>query len=481
MSTNHEQMSPVDTAWFRMERPTNLMMITSVITTETPLDYKIFKDIVGDRFLVHKRFKQRPLQEGRRTYWEVDPDFDVNRHIHRTALPGVGGKTELQELVSDLRSTPLDFSKPLWQFHLVEDYLGGSALIFRIHHCYADGIALIQVLFSMMDTATKQEPNIGEEGPITLFEKFIEPIQEFIDNTFKTFRWGQDVLEEGIEFVRHPVHVLDYAKHKVEYALEAAKVTLLPNDPKTCFKGKLGVSKCVAWSDPLPLPEIKQVGKVFNCSINDVVLSGVAGALGSYIREQGESADGMEIRAAVPVNLRPVGDKRSLGNEFGLVLLTLPVGIENPVARLYKVKQYMQELKGSHQAAVTFDIMGALGYSPNSLEQFALDILTKKASVVMSNVPGPQMPIYMTGAQLKEVMFWVPQTGSVSTGLSIISYNNRLQFGIVTDERLVYDPQTIVNRFSQELDKLLWIALLEPWDECPTVEKVEAIIKSLQG
>jgi len=479
MSTNHEQMSHVDTAWFRMERPTNLMMITAVLITETPLDVKRLREVVEERFLIHERFKQRPLQEGRHTYWETDPDFDLNRHIHRTALPGLAGKTELQELVSDLRSTPLDFSKPLWQFHLVEDYQGGSVFIFRVHHCYADGMALVQVYLSMTDTLAPSKAETDKKTEPSLFEKFIEPVQEFVDNTFKTFKWGQDLLEEGMEIMRHPSHALDYAKQGIELALETAKVTMLPNDPKTCFKGKLGVSKCVAWSDPLPLAEIKQVGKVFNCSINDVVLSAVAGALGAYILERGEPLGGIEIRAAVPVNLRPVGENQSLGNEFGLVLLTLPIGIENPVARLYKVRQYMKELKGSRQATVTFGIMGALGYSPNSLEQFALDILSKKATTVMSNVPGPQGPIYMTGAKLKEIMFWVPQTGNISMGLSIISYNNRLQFGVVTDERLVYDPQTIVNRFNQELEKLLWITLLEPWDECPTVEKVESIVKSL--
>lgn len=478
MSIGHEQMSHVDTAWFRMERPTNLMMIAAVLTFETTLDLKGFKQNVEDRFLIYKRFKQRPLQEGRHTFWEIDPNFELNRHIHRTALPLPGGKTELQELVSDLRSTPLDFSKPLWQFHLVENYLGGSALIFRVHHCYADGIALIQVLLSMTDTLAKPQSASEAKPGSTLFEKFIEPIQEFVDSTYKTFKWGQDILEEGIELVRHPAHALDYARQGVELALEAAKITVLANDPETCFKGRLGVNKCVAWSDPFPLQEIKQVGKAFGCSINDVVLSAVAGALGAYMSEQGEeSLEGIEIRAAVPVNLRPIGEKRGLGNEFGLVLLTLPVGIENPITRLYKIKTYMQELKGSYQAIVTFGIMGALGYSPNSLEQFALDVLSKKATTVMSNVPGPNIPIYMSGAKLKEVMFWVPQTGSVSMGLSIISYNDHLQFGVVVDERLVYDPQTIVNRFIQELERLLLIALFEPWDEDTDAEALEMFIK----
>jgi len=486
MTSNHEQMSSIDTAWLRMERPTNLMMIMGILIFEGKLDFQRFKEeIVEGRFLTYKRFKQRTLQDGRHAYWEDDPNFDVSRHVHRTALPGAAGKAELEELASDLRSTPLDFSKPLWQFHLVENYhengMEGSAFIMRIHHCYADGIAMIHVLLSLTETDPKDslvhiEEELTPSKDRSLLKRVIEPLNEFVDHTFKTFKWGQDLLEEGVEIVRHPSNVLGYARQKVELALETAKIALMSNDPETCFKGKLGVNKCAAWSNPLLLREMKQVGQALGCSINDVTLACITGALRTYMLNRGQTPSGLEIRAVVPVNLRPDDQICELGNEFGLVLLTLPLGTENPIERLYQIRKYMQAIKNSYQADATFGLLGTLGFGPNMLEQSAIDLLSKKATTVMSNVFGPQQPLYMTGTPIKELMFWVPQTGSVSMGLSIISYNGHILFGTVTDERLVSDPQTIAKSFEKEFEKLLLVTLLEPWESGIDVKAIEKFV-----
>lgn len=487
MTSSHEQMSSIDTAWLRMERPTNLMMIMGVLIFDGKLDFQRFKEeIIENRLLsTYKRFTQRTLQDGRHAYWEDDPNFDVNRHVHRTALPGAAGKAELEELTSDLRSTPLDFSKPLWQFHLIENYHDNgkenSVLIVRIHHCYADGIAMINVLLSMTETDPEDATAHVDAKPSSsadrsLLQRVIEPFNEFVDNTFKTFKWGQDLLEEGVEIVRHPSNILGYARQGVELALETAKIALMPNDPDTCFKGKLSVNKCVAWSNPLSLHEMRQVGRVLNCSINDITLACVAGALRTYLLNCGQSADDVTIRAAVPVNLRREGVKCELGNEFGLVLLNLPLGTENPIERLYEIRKYMQAIKSSYQANVTFGLLGTLGFGPNMLEQSAIDVLSKKATTVMSNVPGPQQPLYMVGTQIKELMFWVPQTGSVSMGLSIISYNGCILFGAVTDERLVSKPQFIVKFFEKEFEKILLVTLLEPWESGIDIKAVEKFV-----
>ena len=157
-----ERMSGIDTAWLRMERPTNLMMITGVMIFAERLEYEKLRETVKTRFLKYWRFMQRAVQKAAGAFWEVDPYFDIGRHVLRTALPGQADKAELEHLASDLMSTPLDFSKPMWQFHLVEDYQGGSALILRIHHSYADGIALIHVLLSLMDPAAGAQATSAE-------------------------------------------------------------------------------------------------------------------------------------------------------------------------------------------------------------------------------------------------------------------------------------------------------------------------------
>ncbi|HJU38147.1 MAG TPA: wax ester/triacylglycerol synthase domain-containing protein, partial [Tahibacter sp.] len=152
-----DAMSKVDTAWLRMESPTNLMMITGVLMFDDRLDLAALKTLLAERFLAYRRFRQKAVDSGSSAAWETDADFDLDWHVRLTALPGAAGKEELERCVSHLASTPLDHSKPLWQFHVVENYRGGSVLISRIHHCYADGLALVQVLLSLTDANPNPE------------------------------------------------------------------------------------------------------------------------------------------------------------------------------------------------------------------------------------------------------------------------------------------------------------------------------------
>jgi WS/DGAT/MGAT family acyltransferase len=153
-----EKISAVDTAWLRMDRPQNLMMICGVLLFRERLSLARLRQVIAERFLVFKRFRQRPIETPTVAFWETDPDFDIKRHVVRIALPGRAGRRELQDLVSRLATTPLDPTRPRWQFDLVDGYEGGSALIARIHHCYADGIALVRVMLSMTDATADGPP-----------------------------------------------------------------------------------------------------------------------------------------------------------------------------------------------------------------------------------------------------------------------------------------------------------------------------------
>ena len=471
-----EPMSGVDTAWLRMERPDNLMMITGVMILADRLDVSTLRQLIESHFLSYPRFRQRAIRRSRKAYWEEDTRFDLNWHVRRIGLPGNADRAALQEIASDLMSTPLDYSKPLWQFHLIEDYQGGSALIMRIHHCYADGIALIQVLLSMTDMGTLDtEQTVDEELESGIFARFFRPLSGLMNGALKT---GQGLLQQGIGVVRDPGQVVNCARQGAGLASELARLALIPNDPKTCFRGKLGVSKRVAWAQPLPLDEVKTISKALNCSVNDVLLASVAGALGSYLQEQGQTVHDVKIRAAVPVNLRPLEEAKNLGNKFGLVLLSLPLGVANPLERLYQVRDYMQELKGSYQAILTFGLLGVLGLTPDALQGTALGMLSQKATAVMTNVPGPRQSLRLGGARIAEQMFWVPQSGSIGMGVSILSYNGGVQFGLVTDVNLVSDPQVIIDRFAGEFEKLLLITLMETWDEQRDPKEVEASLQA---
>lgn len=482
--TNRERISGVDTAWLRMEQPTNLMMIVGVKMFERRLAERDVRRILERRFLAYRRFRQKAVQDAAGAWWEDDEGFDIANHLHRVKLAGKGGKRELEALVSRLASTPLDFSRPLWDFTLVENFQGGSALISRIHHCYADGIALIQVLLSLThETAPgslalapeKVEPPKRRGGEDDFWDQVMKPVAGVLGNVGSL---GRGLLEQGKSLAANPQAAgeaaQDAARKGMEFAGEIARLVTMGNDAATRFKGPLGRAKRVAWAEPLPLDEVKAVGKALGCSINDVLLSMAAGSLRDYLLEKGDPVDGLEIRAVVPVNLRPPGEGRSLGNQFGLVFLELPIGMAHPLERLYEVRRRMSALKGSYQPLIALALLNAVGYGPRAVQEQVTALLSASASAVMTNVPGPQKPLYFAGKRIHELDFWVPQSGGIGMGVSILSYDGRIQFGVITDAGRVPDPHRIVERFADEFDKLMWVTLMSPWGEAAAESVAEA-------
>jgi WS/DGAT/MGAT family acyltransferase len=258
-------------------------------------------------------------------------------------------------------------------------------------------------------------------------------------------------------------------------AAELAYLLLMPNDSQTRLKGSPSGMKRVAWNEPIELPEVKAVSQVLGCSINDMLLAAVAGAFNAYLEEKGDLTAGVEIRALVPVNLRPPGSEQELGNRFGIVALELPVGVENPLDRLYEIHRRMEVLKNSYEPPVTLGLIAALGYAPQLVQDRVFDLLLSRATAVMTNVPGPQEPLYMAGSEIRQVMFWVPQAGDIGVGVSILSYNGKVQFGLMTDAALVPDPAAIVDRFKPEFEQLLYFVLLEEMGDSAPTEEAAAV------
>jgi len=271
--------------------------------------------------------------------------------------------------------------------------------------------------------------------------------------------------EKGLDLYRDPSLAGVIAKEGSEIARELAVALSLPDDPPTVLRGRLGVSKRVAWAEPLDLDEVKAIGRAYDCTVNDVLMASAAGALRSYMIERGESVDGITLRATVPVNLRPLEHAKKLGNHFGLVFLELPVGEENPVRRLEHVAENMRQLKSSRQAIVSFGLLAAMGLAPVGVQRTALELFSRKASAVATNVPGPPLPLYLAGCQITEQMFWVPQTGSIGIGISIMSYNNKVYFGLISDAKLLPDPDSVIQRFRPEFEKLLYAAMMGDWQD----------------
>jgi WS/DGAT/MGAT family acyltransferase len=203
---------------------------------------------------------------------------------------------------------------------------------------------------------------------------------------------------------------------------------------------------------------VKLVKNFLGGTVNDVLVTAISGGLRRYLVEQGDSTEGLEFRAAVPVNLRDESDGHTLGNKFGLVFLSLPIGIEEPLMRLTEVRRRMDELKNSSEAPVTLGVLGAMGLGTDAFRELVVRILEPKATVVLTNVPGPPIPLYLAGQQICEIMFWVPQAGRLGVGISILSYAGNVYLGIATDAGLVPDPGRILDGAYLELDRLKALA-----------------------
>jgi len=456
MAQASHPLSAVDSAWLHMDDPTNLMMVTGVALLDGPIDVERCYKTFESRLLSFDRFRMRVTDHRdalNAPRWEPDPYFSLRSHIHRVALPSPGDMTTLQEFLGDLASTPLDRTKPLWQVHLVENVLGGSAIVMRFHHCIGDGTAMNTVMHRLMDT-TPDAP-IERPTPHSNHDHTLGPLLEPLVSTIEgTIKLADDLVHEGMEFLRHPEHLLNLPAQAASGALALSRVLLLPPETKTPFKGPLGVQKCVAWSAPVPLDQVKQIGKIAGAKVNDVLLAAVAGALRAYLIGRNFKVDGLEIRAVIPVDLRPPSRAHDLGNEFGLVFLSLPLGTPGPIMRLAEVKQRMEALKRSPEAYVFYGLLNFFGRTPAQVEEQAVNLFGSKATAVMTNVRGPTEQLYLAGNRIKNIMFWVPQSGRLGMGISIMSYCGQVTLGVITDTGLVPDPQTITEAFEREFHVL---------------------------
>jgi diacylglycerol O-acyltransferase / wax synthase len=288
-------------------------------------------------------------------------------------------------------------------------------------------------------------------------------IKPFTELTIKAIGFTGQGMGKGLEMLAEPSGSLDVARLGLQVASDVAALALMPDDSPTRLKGQATPGKRVAWSEPMPLDEVKAVGRAFGVSINDVLLACVAGAIGDYLRDKGDDPTGQEIRAMVPVNLRPLSEAWKLGNRFGLAPLVLPIGIAHPAERLYAVHARMNQLKTSYQPLLAFAVLAVSGMMIKPVQAAITGLFAKKATAVMTNVPGPKEPIRFCGRTVNQVMFWVPQSGDIGMGVSILSYGGGVQFGLITDARMCPDPEAIVAGFRPEFEKLVWLALMAPW------------------
>jgi WS/DGAT/MGAT family acyltransferase len=452
-------MSYADAAWLHMDRPTNLMVVNALLWFDEAPDLERTREVVRERLVErYPRFRRR-IVEPRLGIglpsWEDDPDFDLDLHLHHIALPAPGDKAALQDLVGDLMIRPLDRARPLWEMYVVDGYGEGTAVLSRMHHAIADGIALARVLLSLTDEAPEGAiaPPEPEQAGHGVLDALTAPARMGLHA-------AEVALTEGRELAAAPrSETAALVRAGLADGRALAKLLLTGSDRDSALRGAPGVIRRVAWTDRIALEEVKAIGHATGTTVNDVVLTAVTGALHRYLADRGDVPP--TIRVMVPFNLRPLDRPlpSELGNRFGLVYLELPVGIEDRAERLAAVHRQMDQIKRTPEGVVSYAILGAIGATPLPAEQRLVGVFSSKVTGVMTNVPGPRRPVYFAGTRVAGVLGWVPAAGDIGMGVSIFSYDGGVTVGLQTAASLVPDPDTIVETVGGEL---LGLAELHP-------------------
>ncbi len=478
MSAKRSHLSNADAAWLHMDRPTNLMVINSVLLFDEQLDWERLAGVVRSRLVErYLRFHQR-VAESRVAlggpHWEEDRDFELARHMHRRGLPAPADESTLEELAGDLASIPLDRDKPLWDMYLIDGPGAGSAVIVRMHHCIADGIALAWVMLSLTDLAPEGEcdtepppqrslPRSGLRAAVgasleTAGDTLSSAIAPAAGAVSATRRLSHAVARGSLETLAHPRHALELVDDLAADAQALVKLLFMTPDAPSVLKCHLGAARSVAWSRPISLEKVKAIAHAQGATVNDVLLAAVSGALRGYLIARGEAPH--EVRTMVPVNLRPLDEPvpRELGNHFGLVFLTLPVDRSSRRERLGELKRRMDSIKDSAEGPVSYAVLEAVGLTPPEVEGRIVDIFSARATAVMTNVPGPRETVYLAGSPMRTVLVWAPTAGSVGMSVSIFSYDGRITVGLLVHAQLVPDPQTILQRLGGEVAAMARLA-----------------------
>ncbi len=397
-------MKSADHAWLRMDSPENLVVIHLAFLFEAPLTLAAVRSKLQARLLPFHQFTHRARRGWLRSHWVPDAQFHIDRHLSEMHLPDGSGAKELKTWMSGEACKPLAADRPLWLATLVHNVDGRSALVMRVHHSLADGVSLMDLISGMTDVA----PGAQFKEPARASERL--------------------ALTPGV-IVRHAGRVL----------ADTATMLFMRRDKRSKLKGTPGRHKSVAWSEGLSLAATRDIAHRHGATVNDVMLSVIAGALRRHLHAQGQSVIDAPVRTVIPMNMRPQGQGHLLGNQFGLVGLELPVHVADPLERLHAVRDGMTGLKQGFQGQLALALVRFAGLLPHKLQQLVLGIFSRRCTVIVTNVIGPAEPRCVDGVRMDELMLCVPQGMTVGVGVSIISYNDMVRIGFLVDNKLMPD------------------------------------------
>lgn len=400
-----------------MDRPQNLMIVNTVLYLEGPADWgaieeSFFERVVQKFAVFRSRAVDPPLTVGLiAPRWQ---QVEVRRadHIQSVTLPSPGGDTELHRYVSGEASRPLDGQVPLWQLHLINGHGDGGVILLRSHHALGDGLTLLHTLDTWAGSSS-----IGNDASIDR-----RPGSEWRNRLANSFGTDARTLS------------------KLVLGLPS-KTSVLGDD--------VGGTKSVASTVPVPLEKVKRLASETNATINDVCLALIAGALRAGV----DGAAAARVEAVIPVNIRSRNERieDTLGNRFGLIFTTLPTSSDDVRERIKRVKANMDGIKSSREARVVLDALTMLGATSKHGARVWVDAFSRRASLVITNIAGPQRRLRLGATEVRDMVLWVPTTGPIGLGVSICSYAGSLRFGVIADTAVMADTA----RFALALDEQL--------------------------
>lgn len=443
----------VDQMMWDINDPTSLNTITGMMTFKEKVDPNELKRILNERITMFDRFCEKIVEKDGKAVWHRDEEFDLHCHFHHTALPEPGDYATLQSEISHLMSIPLDYSKPLWKANLIDNYMGGSVIVFRLHHAIGDGISLIKVVFSLTAGSAEDSltlPPAEKHKP--------EESSQIAGNLQKSLHYGESLYHQAQTLLKDPESLKHNLKETWDSALEMGKLFFGKSVAGTSiiYKGQMSVRKKPSWTAiPIDVPVIKAIGRKYHVTINDVLLAMMSGALRYHQQLRGIEPEDV-LRVVCPVNLRRPDEEIKVENKIGFISLDLPIHLQDAVDRIQFIKEKTAMLKKSFEPVVLYNLLNVLAdLIPKPVEKIFTKHIGTKVGAVVTNVPGPKRAIFLAGKEVNDMMFWVPQTSTLGMGVSLLSYNEKAYLGVVTDPNIVDDPDHIIEGFYKEYEGLV--------------------------
>ena len=457
-----DRLTAVDASFLHQEGQNSHMHVGAVSIFEgPPPEFEEFLGSLRMRLHLVPRYRQKlaeaPLQTGR-PVWVDDPNFNLEYHVRQTALPDPGSEEQLMRLVARVFSQQLDRSKPLWETWLVEGLEGNHfALISKTHHSLIDGIAgvdLAQVLFDL--TPVPQEiPHPDEPWEPAPEPNAIEMVTSGISGLAKA---GIGVAARALGAATRPGDTIAELREAAEGLGEIVWAGMNPA-PETPLNVEIGPHRRFVGVRN-QLDDFKTIKNAFGGTVNDVVLAVVSGSLREWLQSRGVRTEGLELRALVPVSIRASNERGQLGNRLAVMRGPLPVYVEDPVARLHAVTEAMGELKESKQAVGAEVLAGVQNFAPPTIlaQASRLNFSTRLFNLIVTNVPGPQFPLYVRGRELEDVfpVAFLPENHALA--IAIMSYNGKMNFGLLGDYDALPDIGRIAEGIESSLEELVSLA-----------------------